>query len=183
MNDKLLSIILVLCTSALISCSTVTLSTPFKDNATIETKQSFEGKWLSGDEVIQIAFDEKGVGNIASLDWKAGKGFKIEHHLFTFHQGDEVFYGTGYDPLGKIPNAYHLFKFKVVEEKLIVWSPNVDSFIKLIGDEVFEGEVVGGKGHAAKMKVTSTEFLKFIETYEKNDLFDYENPNILTRIK
>lgn len=176
-------VLAVTCLLLLSSCGNIRLTEPLAGSTAPEIREKLTGNWVADGEVIQVAFDEQGKGQLAYLD-RNDQGLHLgKGEIAAIDLDGRHFLSVRLEEDGQLLN-YHLFVeyTNTDEEYLIIWPPKEEAFEKAIIGKALDGTVTKSKNSVTLLiKSPAEKILDFLEQHP--DAFETREPKIYRRLK
>ncbi len=162
----------------LTSCDAVLTTNHITDATTDLLQEELTGAWQADDGVIQIKFDEGGIGHFASLEWKEDQ-FEISQSRFQALQVKGTTILTVESP-DEGDDGFILAAVRQAENnEAHAFAPQVNVFAKLIETDQLEGKVEKGR-HTTRVIIDDA--AKVVTDIPLEELFNFEKKMVLKRI-
>ncbi len=170
--------------AVLVSCSPVRTVTPVAKETEASLQEEFQGTWKMGEGVFRVAFDDKGVGHFAWIEWEEND-FVTNRGKFNAQRSKDD------DEMGFISiqledeaedGVYLLGAFKIIEpDSILFWEAAPFSrYESLLGDEKLEGSIEKPDTHSKKIIFADgAKLVSKIDSFSQ--YFDLEEPFFMTR--
>lgn len=169
-------------------CSTVSMTTalPHASSASeVADREQLEGAWACRGAVVQLRFREDGIGVLASMEWEEDRFVPEQHELVVTPVDARRFLSVRvYDDGAWLPNHY-LAEYGLGEAgELVVWQPDVQTFVEAVDRGDLAGTIERGE-HSTDVTLTAApeHIMAFLSRAERAALFDLSDPMSCRKIE
>ena len=167
----------------LASCSSVSFKHPLPSVKIAKEQQNeLRGSWLFQNSIIHMEFPDDNKAKLAITHWDDGQ-FKLgEAELLFTNIENKSYISLRVQPENKSRENYSILRYKLDDENLLLWHPNVEAFEVLIQEKDIEGEIEKDNQSTNILVSSSSESLLKLYRTNVNVKYNYEEPLILRRV-
>jgi hypothetical protein len=173
--NKLSLYTIIMLASLLVGCSAVYSTKPVGLAPASITPEDWQGTWVHKDGVIQIDIvdAEKGIIRAAWIEDMKLKSFDIRLNTSE----DWTFGSTKENPED---TRFVWGRIKREDNQLVIWSPSVSKFKKMVQDGVLPGTV--DENGDITLGELSADHIKVITSETRGVLFNWDDPIVFIRL-
>lgn len=167
----------------LTACTYVATKEPLGTPITEKLGAKIEGKWITADGVVFVKYLKEGRVRVAGVSEEKGE-FKLNQHMLVVTQMDDTLYTHFAMPDKGTPEKYSLGRLTTVGDgqSMVLHGPRFSVFKKAVESGQLKGEVEDGENVKGATITDKAALEKFLKEHAASELFNIDQPLILTRL-